>query len=538
MAAAPRDLERHVLTRRNALSSINGPRGRRASRRHRRATKSPQYRRRGLGVGGVVVVLVVGVALGIGGISLFRTIRGNPVPVRVIGVDGPLAGASIARPDGESVVTGENGSAGLEFSAPAMLSVSAPGYETGMFDVQAIPNPGPLFLQLNPVVMQGKVVGPNGEAVPRTTVRIGDKETLTDDLGSFEFVAAKPGTVSAEKAAWLPGETEWDGAPGRLTVTIEPFLVRGLRVSGQAAGDPAAFAEILDLVEASSVNALVFDTKTEGGEVVHDTKVQEAIDIGAVKPVYAVEDALAEAKARGLYAITRIVTFQDFYRALARPEHAISNTETGEVWANVKGLGWMDPTDREAWTYPIALAKEACEMGFDEVQFDYVRFPTDGDVAVAGYDGSPITSDVRIETIAGFLATARDELNALGCAASADIFGIVMSVNDDQGLGQLPEVLSYSVDAVSPMVYPSHYGRGWMGLDNPNDHPYDVVAEAITSGMSKLEGGAVLRPWLQAFSWTGEEILDSIAAAEDNGLGWLLWNSLSTFEEGSLPPTG
>ena len=91
---------------------------------------------------------------------------------------------------------------------------------------------------------------------------------------------------------------------------------------------------------------------------------------------------------------------------------------------------------------------------------------------------------------------------------------------------------------MSPMVYPSHYGRGWMGLDNPNDHPYDVVAEAITSGMSKLEGGAVLRPWLQAFSWTGEEILDSIAAAEDNGLGWLLWNSLSTFEEGSLPPTG
>ncbi len=154
---------------------------------------------------------------------------------------------------------------------------------------------------------------------------------------------------------------------------------------------------------------------------------------------------------------------------------------------------------------------------------------------MAEYDGSPITSDVRIETIAGFLSTAREELNAMGCAVSADIFGIVMSVNDDQGLGQLPEALSYSVDAVSPMIYPSHYGGGWMGFDNPNDHPYEVVGEALASGMPKLEGGAVLRPWLQAFSWTDEEILESIAAAEDNGLGWLLWNSFSTFEAGSLP---
>lgn len=533
--AVPRDLERHVLTRRDALNSINGPRSRRAGRRHRRATRGPQQRRRGLGIGGVLVVLAVGVALGIGGISLFRAIRGNPVPLRVIGIDGPLAGATVARPDGESVVTEEDGSAGLEFAAPAMLSVSAPGYETGMFDVQAIPNPGPLFLQLNPVVLQGKVVGPNGEAVPRTMVRIGGKETLTDELGSFELVAPTPGTVVAEKAAWLPSETEWDGESGRLTVTIEPFIVRGLRVSGPAAGDPVAFGEILDLAEASSVNALVFDTKPEGGEVVYDTKVQEAIDIGAVKPAYVVADALEEVKARGLYAITRIVTFQDFYRAPARPEHAIRNTETGGVWTNVKGLGWMDPTDPEAWTYPIALAKEACELGFDEVQFDYVRFPTDGDITTTAYD-IPVDQETRTDTIAAFLSEARERINQAGCAVSADIFAIVLSVPDDQGLGQMPEDLSYAVDALSPMVYPSHYSTGWLGFDDPNDYPEEVVTQALDAGSPRFLGGAILRPWLQAFYYNASQVQEQIFVAEERGLGWMLWNAVSDFVDGAVPP--
>ena len=457
-----------MLTRRDPLTSINGPGRRRPGRSRRVRNSGPQYRKRSLGTMGAIIVLVVGAAIGIGAITIFRSIQGSPVPLRVVGIDGPLIGATITGPDGESVTTADDGTAGLEFSAPAMLSVTAPGYENAQFSVQAIPNPGPLFLQMNPVVLQGRVVGPNGQAVTRAQVRVGDRETITDDLGSFELVAATPGPVEAWKAAWIPTTTEWTGQEGRLTVEMEPFVVKGLRVASWIAGDKDDFAEMLALADNSAVNALVFDTKPEGGEVVYETHVQEAIDIGAVIPQYDPEYVIAEAKARGLYTITRIVTFQDFYRAQARPDHAIHNSETGEIWTNVKGLGWMDPTDPEAWTYPIALAKEACELGFDEVQFDYVRFPTDGDISVTEYDGSPIDSTVRIEAIAGFLSTAREELNAMGCAVSADIFAIVLSVGNDQGLGQLPEALSYAVDAVSPMIYPSHYGRGWMGLDNPN----------------------------------------------------------------------
>ncbi|MDX1689701.1 MAG: putative glycoside hydrolase [Acidimicrobiia bacterium] len=520
-----------MLTRKDALSSINGPGGRGRGRRARRG--GPRYGVRRFVA--FVAVLVVGVGLGLGAVALFGSLGSDPVELRVIGVDGPIPGATITGPAGASVRTVENGSAGLDFSAPAMLEVTAPGYEAAVFDVQAIPNPGPLFLQLNPVVLQGRVVDPAGQGIEGALVDLGDRDTVTDELGSFEIVAAVPGTVEASKPAWSPTEVAWSGEARRLEIEIEPVTVRGLYVTHQVAGDPAAFAELLDMAASSSVNSLVFDTKLESGEVLYDTSVEEAELVGAARATYDPREAIAAAREHGLYTITRIVTFQDPFRSEVRTEHAIQNEETGDIWRNTKGLGWMDPTDRGAWTYPIALAKEACEIGFDEVQFDYVRFPTDGDVSITEYDASPIDSTVRIDTITEFLSTARSELNAMGCAVSADIFGIVMSVSDDQGLGQLPESLSYAVDAVSPMIYPSHYGPGWLGFDNPNDFPAEVVGQAIEAGMPKLEGGAVLRPWLQAFSWSDEEILESIGAAEENGLGWMLWHSRSEFSQGALP---
>jgi hypothetical protein len=163
-----------------------------------------------------------------------------------------------------------------------------------------------------------------------------------------------------------------------------------------------------------------------------------------------------------------------------------------------------------------------------------VRFPTDGDVSTTSY-GMEVDASVRVETIAAFLKEAQTRLHAKGCAVSADIFAIVLSVPDDQGLGQRVEELSHSVDALSPMIYPSHYSSGWLGFSDPNTHPAEVVAEALASGLAKLEGGAVMRPWLQSFYYDAGQIGAEIDQAQTNGLGWLLWNDASDFVPGSLP---
>jgi len=181
----------------------------------------------------------------------------------------------------------------------------------------------------------------------------------------------------------------------------------------------------------------------------------------------------------------------------------------------------------------LDLAAEACEIGFDEIQFDYVRYPTGRAAEVSGQH--ELSQEQRTSAVAGFLAEARQTLHPLGCAVSAAVFGIVMSVPDDQGLGQRPEEVSIQVDTLSPMVYPSHYSDGWLGFDDPNDHPYDVTTDAIGDAMARMTAGSSLRPYLQAFWWTNEQIRTSIQAAEDAGVGWMLWNIASNFDREALP---
>jgi hypothetical protein len=455
----------------------------------------------------------------------------------VLGLDAaPLAGAVVEGPDDETATSGDDAVALLSFEPPGQLRVNADGYHPAVFDVAGLPEDGPLYLQLEPRVLTGLVVHADGTPVAGATVRLGERELTTGTDGGFEFVAAAPGTVDVTRPAWQPTSVAWDGSTDMVAVTLEPFMVRGMRVYSPTAGDPVAFDRLLEMAEASAINALVFDTKEESGAVMYDSEVPEVAAIGASISGYDVEAVLAAAKESEFYTITRIVTFQDGYRAEARPEHAVRDTQTGDIWRNSRGIGWMDATDRGSWEYPLALAEEACGLGFDEIQFDYVRFPSDGPVDRAGYD-IPVDAATRVETIAAFLATARDALHEMGCAVSADIFGIVLSVSDDQGIGQQVTELSYSVDALSPMVYPSHYSDGWLGLDDPNDHPATVVGQALEAGMAKLEGGALMRPWIQAFYYDASQMRAQYDVLDRWGLGYLLWNAVSGFEQEWLPPT-
>ena len=503
----------------------------------------------------VLVAVILALAGAIGWMVYRRLHPNNAVPLLVLGIeltdettdvpaedvitmpDGTryvmLEGAVVTGPDGRSATTHADGRATLAFTAPANLTVTAAGYHNALFEVQTVPADGALGLQLEPLELKGLVIDPQGAGVSGATVRVGDHETITDNRGNFMSVAAVPGPVQVEKMAWVTTEADWDGSTARFEMTMDPFIVKGVRVYGEIARSPEEFEHLLEIIDGTVINALVFDTKEEGGAVLYDSQVPDAIATGAVINAYDVDTVLAAAKERGLYTITRIVTFQDPFWAEAHPEHAARNTATGDIWRNSRGLAWSDPTDREAWEYPLALAVEACQLGFDEIQFDYVRFPSDGDVSVLGYD-IPVDADIRPQTVAAFLAEARSRLHAEGCAVSADIFAIVMSVGDDQGIGQRIEEVSASVDALSPMIYPSHYSPGWLGLDDPNAHPAEVVGQAIEAGLPRMQG-AQLRPWLQAFYYDADQIAAEIEQAEEHGMGWLLWNAISAFERDWFP---
>jgi hypothetical protein len=366
----------------------------------------------------------------------------------------------------------------------------------------------------------GRVVDTDGLPVAGATVSSAGVSTTTAPDGFYNLEVPQAGMVSAVKPGWTAAEEPWEGTPGVVELQMEPITVRALRVSANASGDPDHFQQLLDLADETAVNALVFDTKVEGGVVLYDTSVELAYEIGAVSATYDPTELIARAREHGLYTITRIVSFDDAIKAAAYPDQAIAGR-------------WMDPRNRDAWQYNLDLAVEACEIGFDEIQLDYIRFPSGEAVAESGQ--LEMTQEARVGAVAEFLAAARRLLHPMGCSVSGDVFAIVVASENDQGIGQRPEELSAQLDALSPMIYPSHYSEGWLGYADPNEHPYDVTHDAIEDSLRRVEAGTAVRPWLQSFWWTSAQIKRSIQAAEDLGVGWMLWNIVSDYSRDSIP---
>jgi len=397
------------------------------------------------------------------------------------------------------------------------------------------PEPEPIEITL-----AGSVVSSiDGAPLDSVTLTLADQNTMSDAKGEFSFddiavdADTESVTISAQRPVWIdteiiiadiadltPPATTVDGPPP-VIIEMEPFIVRGLRVSRYVAGDAAEFDALLELANATSVNTLVFDTKDEADTVLYDTEVEYAETIGAVDPVYDPADLIAKAKENGLYTITRIVTFEDATWAKADSEAKLA----GE---------WVNAADQTNWEYPLALAVEACQLGFDEIQFDYVRFPA-GRTATVARASIPDTGPERAKVIQAFLGEARALLHPMGCGLSAAIFGIVMSSETDEGIGQMPETVSSSVDAISPMLYPSHYGSGWLGFADPNDHPGPVVAHALDIGIDRMESPSLVRPWLQGFYYNGSQVLAQITETESRGGGWIIWNASGHYGSDWLP---
>jgi hypothetical protein len=271
--------------------------------------------------------------------------------------------------------------------------------------------------------------------------------------------------------------------------------------------------------------------------------------VGAQGPaVYKEFDALlADLKARGVYTIARIVTFKDNVLASARPDLAIIDTRTNKPWIDNEKLAWVDPFREEVWAYNIAIAREAVRKGFDEVQFDYVRFPTDGKLSAARY-AKPNNRETRLPAIAGFLERARRSIGPLGGFVAADVFGYTAFNENDTDIGQRVEELTPHLDYVCPMVYPSGYHKGIPGYRNPVENPYHVVHESVRLIRKRSSHTVVrVRPWLQDFKdyaydrriFGVPEVRAQIKGADDAGAsGWMLWNPKNDYTGAALRTKG
>lgn len=338
-------------------------------------------------------------------------------------------------------------------------------------------------------------------------------------------------------------------APAPRAPRLQHQPVRALYMTFYSIGSQDFRAHIFDLLENTEANAVVIDVKGDRGYVAFPSQVPLASQIGAQDylTMKDIDDLMAYFKAKNIYTIARIVTFKDDPLARARPDLAVRNGHTGGLWVDNEGLAWTDPFQPEVWDYNIAIAREAAEKGFDEVQFDYIRFPTDGDVNGAVFS-QPSTEETRQAAIRGFLTRARQALQPLGVKLAVDTFGYTTWRDDDMGIGQKLEDLASLVDVISPMVYPSTFQDGIPGYRYAVAHPYEIVYYSLEKALDRVADTTVeIRPWLQDFPdyafdrrpYTASDVLAEKKAAYDAGAsGWMLWDPRVKYTRDALAPAG
>lgn len=395
--------------------------------------------------------------------------------------------------------------------------------------------------------VSGRVLDAGSRApLAGASVWVGPTEVRTDDEGRFTTEPLRPGAAFLVK---VPGYElrRLTAASDEVTVALAPKVVRAAYLTYYGVGDKGIRDRVLELVARTELNAVVIDVKGDRGLIPYRTAVPLALEVGAQGPVIIkdFDGLMASLKARNVYTIARIVAFKENVLAQRRPGWAVIDTRTGKPWLDNEKLAWVDPFREEVWDYAIAVAKEAVAKGFDEVQFDYVRFPTDGRLSAAKYS-QPNNAQTRLPTIAGFLAKARRELGPTGVFLAADVFGYTAFNDNDTDIGQRVEELAQHLDYICPMVYPSGYHRGIPGVRNPVAQPYEIVKESVRLTRKRSAPGTVrVRPWLQDFRdyafdrrvFGVNEIRAQIRGARDGGaVGFMLWNPKNDYTGGALAP--
>jgi hypothetical protein len=436
------------------------------------------------------------------------------------------------------------------------IRAAAVGYDE---DEEPIEGDADIEFILRPNTLKGKVAdAKTGQPISNAILQSGGNRITTDVGGAFRM-ANMPAvfTVTVSANGYQPKQISVDHQMA-IDVAMEPVVVRAIYVTLNGIGNRDIRRKISNIVDTTEVNGLVIDVKGDRGLVAFRSDITLAKEIGAQSLITLpdAEDYVGSMKKRGVYTIARIVVFKDDLLGKARPEWAIKDMKSNAPWVDGEGLVWVDPNRKEVWDYNIALAKEALRKGFDEVQFDYIRFPTDPSsgmsVTDTGYS-KPSTPENRLAAISGFLTQAKAELKPLGGFISVDVFGYVCWKPDEMGIGQHLETMAAYVDYVSPMVYPSTF-RGGLPTDPPTytdapAYPYEIVYESLKLAAGRLKNtNARLRPWLQYFDdypWATSRVYDGAdiqaqkrAAGDAGAIGWMLWDPYVLYDKGGIQPKG
>jgi hypothetical protein len=380
----------------------------------------------------------------------------------------------------------------------------------------------------------------SGQPIAGAIVTVGSETVGTGADGRYR-VAAPAQRVQARAIGYgrTGAAVAADGQAPPLR--LSPVRPKALYLSAYGIGDAGLREAALQLLGATELNALVIDIKGDRGLVPYPSQVAEATLCGArgVTTVRDMHAMAAQLKQKGVYLIARIVAFKDDLLAEAHPDWSVK-TADGKVFRDREHLAWIDPFRREAWDYLLDLAEEAAAMGFDEIQFDYVRFPDSRDAHFA----QPNTEANRVAAIVGFLQAARQRLAPYNVFLAADTFGYTAWNANDTYIGQDLPALSQVLDYISPMLYPSGFQFGIPGIPDPMEHPYHIVHRTLQRAIART-GMAPLRfrPWLQAFRdyafdrrlFDADEIRAQIEAAEAAGSdGWMLWNPRNAYDADGL----
>lgn len=342
-------------------------------------------------------------------------------------------------------------------------------------------------------------------------------------------------------AAAAPTTSRAAIAPAAQTAPSAAFAARAVYMNPLISVTNDDFLYLVNMINQTDLNALVVDVKEVGVYV--DTAVSLFQEANTVSPVLDAAGLLRTLAANDIYAIARLVVFKDSEITLARPDLAVLDSGTGAPWLDYGDGHWLNPLKEEVWEAIAAYAVELAELGFDEIQFDYVRFPSDGDLTTMDF-GQEVTEQIRADAVVGFLGYCRELLAPYEVATAADVFGYTYLV-DDIGIGQDAARIAEVVDAVCPMTYPSHYPDGSMDVaGHPNDFPYETIAQTLEIGSSRV-APSQSRPWIQDFSLPGmreygtEDVRAQIAACDDAGTaGWLVWDPNNVYHADAFVSRG
>lgn len=343
-----------------------------------------------------------------------------------------------------------------------------------------------------------------------------------------------------------------------------PSAVKAIYMTQCVVGTPSFRQKLVKLVETTELNSIVIDIKDFSGTIGFPTK-NPLLASASMKGCGAsdMREFIALLHEKGIYVIGRITVFQDPFYTKAHPEQAVQSKSTGGPWKDRKGLSFIDVSSRPYWDVVVELSKESHELGFDELNYDYVRYPSDGNMSDASY-----VNPNKADALEHFFSYLHDHVKPLGVVMSADLFGMTTVAVDDMGIGQeLDRAWAY-FDYIAPMVYPSHFASGFHGYADPNKNVYGVIAYSMGEAVKRAEATSThiafigakeiastspvlytkpvyqankLRPWLQDFSYGGTygpaEVRAQIKATYDIGLNsWMLWSAANTYTGSALQP--